>query len=66
MNELSAKNKRLLRSIASREHGRYADEFSQSEADRVQQLLALGLVEKTYGSWSGALIYKASPQVAQK
>ncbi len=63
--KLSANNKRLWRKIKNSRSGVYHASMSQSEQDRVSVLLKLGLVEETFGSWTGERIYRSRPQCTQ-
>ena len=63
---LSFKAKRLYERIASfKQTGLYHSEMDESQRNIVGVLIESGLVEKTYGSWSGELIYRACSQTGQ-
>jgi hypothetical protein len=64
--DLSFKAKRLYERIKSfKETGLYHNEMSESQQNIVGVLVEHGLVERTYGSWSGETIYRACSQTAQ-
>ena len=62
---LKAKHRRLWRKIVDRRFGLYYDSMTESERGIVHVLESLGMVEKTFGSWTGELIYTSSPQWMQ-